>query len=224
MDLGVLRRFKAHRSWTVPLIAGAILALGIALGGCGGDAVTTVTHVDYPASTTTTSVVTTTSEMTPVTSETTTSLAETTTTTEALSNAEILLPSGNVKAMGYIDKVWESGGKRHISIDFAQMLTGEEAKQAAIAAGDLAPGEELDNDYYIVNENTKKREFVVSGSAAIATSTFGDLGMDHPVTWGQFKSFWSASPPAGGEYLHQTPWWIERKGSVVISIAEQYLP
>jgi hypothetical protein len=226
MDLGVHRRLKAHRSWTLLLIvvASAVLALGLSLAGCGGDGqVATTVSLEQPASTTT-SVVTTTSEMTTVTSATTTTVAPTTTTTEALSNAEILLPSGNVKAMGYIDKVWESGGKRHISIDFAQMLTGEEAKQAAIKAGDLAPGEELDNDYYIVNDNPKKREFVVSGSASIATSTFGDLGMDHPVTWTQFKSFWSASPPAGGEHLHQMPWWIERKGSVVISIAEQYLP
>jgi hypothetical protein len=226
MDLGVLRRLKAHRSWTLPLIAvaGVVLVLGLALAGCGGDdpVFTTMTSVQ-PASTTT-SVVTTTSEVTTVTSATTTTEAATTTTTEALSNAEILLPNGNVKAMGYIDKVWVSGGKRHISIDFAQMLTGEEAKQAAIAAGDLAPGEELDNDYYIVNESTKKREFVVSASASIATSTFGDRGMDQPATWDEFKSFWSASPPEGGEHLHQTPWWIERKGSVVISIAEQYLP
>ncbi len=206
------------------VVIGTMVGLGVSVAGCGGGStVATTMTLTQSASTTTTSVVTTTSEATTVTSATATTEAETTTTTEALSNAEILLPSGNVKAMGFIDKVWESGGKRYISIDYAQMLTGEEARQAAIAAGAIGPDEELDNDYYIVNDNTKKRQFTVSTSATIATSTFGD-GMDQPATWAQFKSFWSATPPAGAEHLHEVPWWIERNGSVVISIAEQYLP
>ena len=151
-------------------------------------------------------------------------MAETTTTTEPLSNAEILLPNGNVRAMGYIDKVWESGGKRYISIDYAQMLTGEEARQAAIDAGVIQPGDYLDNDYFIVNDNPRKREFTVTATATFATSTFGGGGLDQPTTWAQFKSFWSASPPAGGEHLHELPWWIERTGGEVVSIEEQYLP
>jgi hypothetical protein len=227
MDLGVLRRPEAHRLAALPLIfiAGAILVSGLSLGGCGGGSETTTSKLvdSTTVSTTATTLATATSEVTISIPETTTTEAETTTTTEALSNAEILLPNGNVRVMGFIDKVWESGGKRHISIDFAQMLTGEEARQAAIAAGDLAPDQELDNDYYIVNDNPRKREFVVAGSASVATSTFGG-GMDKPATWSQLKSFWSASPPTGGEHLRDMPWWIERKGTVVISIAEQYLP
>jgi len=226
MDSGAFRRFKAHPSWALPLIAiaGAILVLGFALAGCGGGSEPTTSEaVDSTTTSTVTTLPTPTSGVTTSIVETTTTAAETTTTTEELSTAEILLPNGNVKVMGFIDKVWETGGDRHISIDFAQMLTGEEARQAAIAAGDLPPDGELDNDYYIVNDNPKKREFTVSGSATIATSTFGG-GMDEPVTWNQFKSFWSASPPAGGEHLDEVPWWIERSGSEVISIAEQYLP
>jgi hypothetical protein len=48
--------------------------------------------------------------------------------------------------------------------------------------------------------------------------------MDHPITWAQFKSFWSATPPADAIHLHGSPWWIERDGQLVVRIDEQFLP
>ena len=49
--------------------------------------------------------------------------------------------------------------------------------------------------------------------------------MDHPVTWDQFMSFWSATPPdAEAGLLRDYPWWIERDGPTVVKIDEQYLP
>ena len=230
MNMKLYRRPKTLRLWALPLtvLACAILVPVLLLSGCGGDGETTTSAIadSTTVSSTSTSVdlSTSTSETATTEAETTTSVAETTTTTEPLSNAEILLPNGNVRAMGYIDKVWESGGTRYISIDYAQMLTGEEARQAAIEAGVIQPGDYLDNDYFIVNDNPRKREFTVSATATFATSTFGGGGLDQPTTWAQFKSFWSASPPAGGEHLHELPWWIERTGGEVISIEEQYLP
>lgn len=202
------------------------LALALALGaaGCGSDEATlpTVTVTTSDTDETTTSTIAQTS--TTGTSELTiTTGSSSTTTTEALSTAESRLPNGNVRAMGYIDRVWESGGVRHISIDYAEMLTGEEAKAAAVEAGEIAPGEDLPNDYFIRNINSQKREFTVPESAHITTATLGG-GMDEPVTWAQFKGFWGASPPAGTEHLHVMPWWIERDGYQVVSIAEQYLP
>jgi len=223
----LFRGLEAHQRRGLPLllVVGAIMVSGFVLAGCGGGTETTTsTAVDSTtASTTTTTAVTGISDTTTVSSGTTTSEAETTTTTEALSNAEILQPDGTIKAMGFIDKVWESGGKRYISIDFAQMLSGEEARQAAIEDGFIGPDEYLDNDYYIVNDNPRKREFTVADSAPITTATFGG-GMDEPVTWQQFKSFWSESPPEGGQHLRDMPWWIVRDGTEVISVAEQYLP
>jgi hypothetical protein len=206
---------------TVAMVAGALLVLALFVAGCsiGGDTTTTA------APTTVTSVESTTTEgpTTTVAPETTTTEAASTTTTEALSSAEILQPDGTIKAMGYIDKVWEADGRRYISIDYAEMLTGDEAKEAAVEDGVIAPGEDLDNDYYIVNANPQKREFTVSASATFAASTFGE-GMDQSVTWDELRSFWTASPPSGGEHLHDMPWWIVRDGTEVLSIAEQYLP
>jgi hypothetical protein len=207
------------------VIVALVLALSVMVVGCGGDEVTSTT-VGSTSTTVETTTSTTAATSTSVTSSDTsssTSGSSSTTTTEALSSAETRLPNGNIRAMGYIDKAWESGGVRHISIDFAEMLTGEEAKKAAIEAGEIAPGEDLPNDYFIRNVNPKKREFTVSSSVVITTATLAG-GMDEPATWPQFKSFWSVSPPAGAEHLRAMPWWIERDGGKVISIAEQYLP
>jgi hypothetical protein len=126
--------------------------------------------------------------------------------------------------MGFIDTVWEVGGVRYISIDYAEMLTGDEAIAAAVAAGDIAPGEDLPNDYFIRNTSPQKREFVVAPSASITTATFGGGSDQQPASWSEFMSFWSDSPPEGAEHLHDVPWWIERDGKVVVSIEEQYLP
>jgi hypothetical protein len=236
-------RKRAVRKPLVLLLVVGALAIGLALGlaGCGrgGDSTTTTTMAPAPAETTTTAVTvapeettttgailesTTTTSTAVLEETTTTSLEGETTTTEKLSTAEARLPNGHIKAMGFIKKVWEQGGKRYMSIDYAEMLTGEEAVQAAIAAGDIQPGEDLPNDYFIRNTSPETRQFDVSDGVPITTSTWHGE-MDSPVTWDVFKSFWSASPPdqeAG--FLRDSPWWIERDGQTVVKIDEQYLP
>ena len=162
-------------------------------------------------------------------SSTTTTEPTTTTTTEALSSAETLLPSGHVKAMGFIDKVYIQGGKRHISIDYAADAHRRRPRpRQPSPKASSRPGESLDTDYYISNVNTQKRVFEVSGTAAFTTSTRWVPGddMGAACTWTDFKSFWG---PAGAlssseKHLHSMPWWIERDGQTVIKIDEQYLP
>jgi hypothetical protein len=49
--------------------------------------------------------------------------------------------------------------------------------------------------------------------------------MERPVTWAEFKSFWTATPPDDeAQHLPDVPWWIERDGQTVLKIDEQYLP
>ncbi len=163
-----------------------------------------------------------------ITIPTTATTEATTTTTEALSSAETRLPNGHTKAMGYIDQVYIQDGTRYISIDYAEMLTGAAAHDAAVAAGEIEPGDDLPNDYFISNTNPMKRTFEVSNAVAITTSTRWVAGddMNAPCTWSDFISFWG---PAGAladseKHLHSMPWWIERDGQVVVKIDEQYLP
>jgi hypothetical protein len=222
--------------------AALVLLLPIVTAGCslGGDD-TTSTVLSTGEGLDTTSTASTSSDGTISTVEAVTSTSgivisllsttstegETTTTTEALSSAETRLSNGHIKAMGFIDKVWEQGGKRYIRIDYASMLTGDAANEAAIADGVIEPGETVDNDYYISNVNPQKREFEVSDSVAITTSTRWVPGedMSAPCTWADFKSFWGPGPfPEMEGHLHEMPWWIERDGPVVVKIDEQFLP
>lgn len=233
---GSRRRLRpAAQAWVAAALGvGLIMALA-ACGseGDGGDATTllpsTTMTTEAPVQTTSTS----TTEAAPQTTTSTTEAEETTTTastdpsstttTEKLSSAETRLANGHIKVMGFIDRVWEEGGKRYIRIDYAELLTGEEAVAAAIAAGQLAPGEELPNDYFILNQNHTLREYVVSPSVAITTSTWNGE-MEAPATWAEFASFWGATPPEGAAHLKDSPWWIERDGPTVLRIDEQYLP
>lgn len=229
--LGRLWRRNSVISWhaalTLGLGLGLIVVFAPVLAGCGSDQ---DSSTSLGATTTASIEITTTLGVTSTTMaslDTSSSVSElSTTTTEGLSSAETLLANGNIRAMGYIERVWEEGGARYISIDYAEMLTGEAARAAAIEAGEIGPEDDLPNDYYIRNTNPATREFTVAKSASITTVTRAGANPDEPqpATWSDFMSFFGDSPPAGVEYLHLVPWWIERDGAEVISIEEQYLP
>jgi len=75
--------------------------------------------------------------------------------------------------------------------------------------------------------NPKKREFTVSASVDIRTSTRWEPndGWEAPCGWEDFVGFWGSGPlPDGDSHLHVVPWWIIREGAVVTSIQEQYVP
>ncbi len=221
-----------------PVLLVLILVFAAGCGSGGSGDTTTTASTAAPGSTTTVSTATGSSDTTAVTSEVTTttsgiviiipSTESTTTTTEVLSSAEKKLANGHIKAMGYIDKVYVQDGKRYISIDYAEMLGGQAAIDAAVAAGEIEPGEDLPNDYWISNTNPQKRVFEVSGTVAITTSTRWVSGddMGAPCTWNDFKSFWGPAAALGEseKHLKSMPWWIERDGQIVIKIDEQYLP
>ena len=226
---------SARRRWVLAAVLALLLA-GFALSSaaCGSsDEETTTTAA---VSTTETGESTTSSMVEPstesssttassdVSTETTATTSEPTTTTEALSSAESRLPNGNIRAMGFIDAAWEEGGTRYISIDYAEMLSGQEAIDAAHDAGAIPPEQDwVDNDYFIRNVNPMLREFAVSDSVVISTATFGSV-MDLSIGWDVFESFWTEFPPEGGQHMNEMPWWIERDGNTVVSIEEQYLP
>ncbi len=225
-----MRSARMSRICEVTCVALVVL-LALVLAGCGSGASSgddegaTSTSAGGATSVTTPDDAATTSTA-PTDGTSSTETPSTDTNGEALSSAETLQPDGTIKAMGYIDRVWEEGGARHISIDYAEMLTGEEAKAAAVEAGKIEPGEDLPNDYFIRNVNTKLREFVVSDSVAITTATRWVDGddMGAPCTWEDFMSFWGPGLGDGESHLHNMPWWIVRDGDTVISIDEQYIP
>lgn len=168
---------------------------------------------------------------TPATSATTVSPP----TTDSPYPLETRLSNGHFRGLVYITFLDALGSYRSIKVDYLEMLTGEEARAAAVEDGAISPGEDLPNDYYVRNLTTPEEEqegpgeygpgFVVYDTASITTYTFGDGG-EQAITWEEFASFWHpTSPPEGGEHMRDVPWWIERdeKGNVV-SITECVLP
>jgi hypothetical protein len=175
-----------------------------------------------------------------VSAQTTTTATSSTTisppTTDSPYPLETRLPNGHFRGLVFILKMDSLSTYRNIKVDFLDMLTGEEAKAAAIEDGVISPGEDLPSDYYIRNATASEEEepsgggdygpaFVVYETVSITTYTFGDGG-EQAITWEQFASFWHpTSPSEGGEHMRNVPWWIERdaKGNVV-SITECVLP
>jgi hypothetical protein len=210
------------------LAVALLMVLGLVLLGCkdlGGTDITTGT-VDTSSPGLTEAPVSSVDTLGP---STTTAPLPSTVTTEGLASSETRLSSGHIRAMGYISDVWVDGSGRHLSIDYADMLTDSAACTAAARRdGEIGPTDTWEFDWYISNVNPRLRTFDVSSSVAITTSTRwigGDMEMDAPCTWLDFLTFWGPGPFVDNEeFLHELPWWIERDGNVIVKIDEQYLP
>ena len=162
----VLLRSRSRTVFT-PIVLAVVLAASLV--GCGGD--------DDPASETTTSTApaTTVTTTTPVTtsiapsttvasSPTTVNSASTTVATGGGATVTDPVPDGT--SFGYLTAVNVGGST--ISIDIAELLTGDAAVKAAIEDGALEPGEtSIDNDYYIRNKNPKIRTAPLGPTVAI---------------------------------------------------------
>ena len=152
----------------IALVAGVLL-----VAGCGGDdtadgADPTTTAAAKPTSTT--SAPTTTSSTTTTVADggagSTTTAAVGVTTTAGGSDAASAdaVPDGT--SFGYVTAI-NIGGST-VTIDIAELLTGDAAVTAAIEDGALEPGEtSIDNDYYVRNKNPKLRTVTVGPTAPV---------------------------------------------------------
>lgn len=152
------------RTRLAALAAAAVLALPLAACSSGGsdDASTTTskaTSTTEASSTTTDAEGSTTTEA----SSTTTGADDATTTvptsgsdgetTEGLGSLPVGLHRGYFT--GVSDGMVEGDPVQVVAFDPVELLTGQEAIDAAIARGDAEPGAtSIDNDYYIVNDDT----------------------------------------------------------------------
>lgn len=127
--------------------------------------------------------------------------------------------------MGFIDSIDKNGDKYSLIIDYANMLSGDEAKQQMIAEEvcDSIDTCDLPNDYYISNLNPKLRTFSISPTVTIDVSTsHQSINLENvmdkqTISFEQFITLINTE-----EY--QVPWWIAITDGVVTHISEQYLP
>lgn len=155
-------------------------------------------------------------------------------TTEIATNVPIVDADaeGDGRAVAYVSDVGMDGDRLMATMDFARLLTGPGAEQAARAAGDLADGDALPNDFYISNTDPTATRLEIDANAEIdVQGCFEDGACPTfvPVTRDEWFDLHTGSVPAtlpagftwyGGGLLYG----IAMEDGVVTTLIEQYLP
>ena len=122
---------------------------------------------------------------------------------------------------GFILSIDASGSA--MVFDLALFLTGDAANQAAIEDGVIQPGQTIDNDYYIRNNNTKLRDLALRQDVRIILVNWPNCC--ETTVNGVLEDF-AASFTTPTDVYHgpQSPYWLTVEAGVVTKIEEQYLP
>lgn len=111
-------------------------------------------------------------------------------------------------------------------LDPALLLSGEEAREAAVADGVIAEGEDLPNDVYI--DDPEDETFVVApaGDATYSAVLFADgTPTEAEVTYDELASILSgADPDVYGVVEGVLPATVTIDGGVITSVTQVYLP
>lgn len=141
-------------------------------------------------------------------------------TGQPVSTRRLDIPDG--KHFGYILAI---DGESAIEFDPAEMLTGDEANDAAEAAGAIEEGEGVPNDYFIRNEDKSSGSLRLSQDPKVLIETVsmdGSVGPAPADTPWLFCAFGSDDPM---ESAHaRSPYWVTVKNGEATRIEEQYLP
>lgn len=145
--------------------------------------------------------------------------------TVSASATEASLPDG--RSFGFIRSVDEDA--RTFAFDLAQWLEGEEADEAYREDNGLSGDEEVENDYYIRNENTRLRTLHLASDAKVRV--VGDPPDTVEGEWSAFAAAFDSDEVqafdedgrasyrgANGRY------WVTVSDGEVTLIEEQYVP
>lgn len=132
------------------------------------------------------------------------------------------LPDGTY--FGFVKDVDTASGT--MSFDLACFYTGDEADQQAAARGDEVP---VPNDVYIVNDNPKARDLMLSPSPELVLIDWNACCETKPGA--DLDAFATAidgngfTTIGGWKYNGQnSPYWVTVDGGQVVLIEEQFLP
>lgn len=154
--------------------------------------------------------------------ETGTTPASADTPADAAAEAPAEEPSSATEVQpGLVQGIVNDGGTWKLTIDYVQFLTGAEAASAAAAHGDESPPP---NDFYVVNDNPKIREFPVQAGIGVVVVTNNDGTSDpggHPLSLSQWAS---ALNGPSGPVFRSTIYWVTVTNGTVTAINAQYTP
>jgi len=115
---------------------------------------------------------------------------------------------------------WE-GSTPYLTVDYAQLLTGDEAIAAATAHGSESPPP---NDYYIVNDNTKLRDLAADPKQAVkvVSKSDGMVSGGYNMPFGEWYDVLIGM--SATNFVKDAPYWITVKDGTIVAIEEQFLP
>jgi hypothetical protein len=152
--------------------------------------------------------------------QSTTSTPETTTT---------LLASESI--FGWLQSFEGTAGAVTISVDVAEMLTGEEALAAAREAGAIGEFEDLPNDFYIRNPDESTIDLTVSPNVVVTLQACyegGECVTSEQVDLDTWSVLLGGEDDPGLEWdwygSGTLPYDFTVQNGVVVEIEEQYLP
>lgn len=169
-------------------------------------------------------------------SETTKTLSEETTSTTNTVETTIAPPkmvtstAVKEKNIGMITEVYQRGNHWYVDIDYIQFFTGDRADKEAAIDGEIAPGEDVPNDYYIRNVNPKLRTFKLDDNLEIYLARMSESGPETTtVSISIFSDYFHLEPPSSLKGLYrrfdQFPYWIYiNQKNQIIRMEQQYLP
>lgn len=111
-------------------------------------------------------------------------------------------------------------------VDVAEMLTGEEARQAAIEAGFISEGEDLPNDFFIINPDDAVEVVPLSPEATYRLLLFAQgVPTETEVDYAEFAAVLSGETvDVYGVADGELPATIVVAGGVIVSVTQVYLP
>lgn len=112
-------------------------------------------------------------------------------------------------------------GKKTLSFDKIDFLTGDAAKKAYLKAN---PGETdgPPNDYMIVNDNPLVRTLPITDAATITIVDMTGSVTSKKTTLAALPAYFAADK--GGKYLWHDPFWLTVKNGQIRKMEEQFLP
>jgi hypothetical protein len=112
-------------------------------------------------------------------------------------------------------------GKKTLSFDKIDFLTGDAAKKAYLKAN---PGETdgPPNDYMIVNDNPLVRTLPIADPATITIVDMTGSVTSKKTTLAALPAYFAADK--GRKYLWHNPFWLTVKNGQIRKIEEQFLP
>jgi hypothetical protein len=94
---------------------------------------------------------------------------------------------------GFVTVGRDESGEITLGVDLAEMLTGEEAREAAVEAGDIEEGEDLPNDFFIANPDIVMELVDIADDAEITVISGSDTSQSITVDTVQLESLYEGT-------------------------------